>query len=82
MLKIEDIPGLTKDCCFYSIHVIAPDTPAILQQASLPLLTNDECKRHWGNKVTNLMICAGASGVSSCMVTFIHLHVHEHLITY
>ncbi|KAK2819859.1 hypothetical protein Q7C36_021505 [Tachysurus vachellii] len=45
----------------------APDTPAILQQASLPLLTNDDCKRFWGSKITDVMICAGASGVSSCM---------------
>ncbi|KAF7688054.1 chymotrypsin A-like [Silurus meridionalis] len=45
----------------------APDTPAVLQQASLPLLINDDCRRHWGNKISDLMICAGASGVSSCM---------------
>ncbi|KAB5525881.1 hypothetical protein PHYPO_G00145300 [Pangasianodon hypophthalmus] len=45
----------------------APNTPAVLQQASLPLLTNDECKRHWGSKITDVMICAGASGASSCM---------------
>merc|ERR1711931_356500 len=42
----------------------APDTPALLQQASLPLLTNDDCKRYWGNKISDLMICAGAS---ACM---------------
>lgn len=46
----------------------APDTPALLQQAALPLLTNDNCRRFWGNKISNLMICAGASGASSCMV--------------
>ncbi|KAI2662588.1 Chymotrypsin A [Labeo rohita] len=45
----------------------APDTPALLQQAALPLLTNDDCKRYWGTKITDLMICAGASGASSCM---------------
>ncbi|XP_065123718.1 chymotrypsin A-like [Paramisgurnus dabryanus] len=45
----------------------APDTPSLLQQASLPLLTNDDCKRFWGNNITDLMICAGASGASSCM---------------
>ncbi|KAA0723395.1 Chymotrypsin A [Triplophysa tibetana] len=45
----------------------APDTPARLQQAALPLLTNDDCKRYWGSSITDLMICAGASGVSSCM---------------
>ncbi|XP_028812198.1 chymotrypsin A-like [Denticeps clupeoides] len=45
----------------------APDTPALLQQAALPLLTNDDCKRFWGSQVTDIMICAGADGASSCM---------------
>jgi len=45
----------------------APDTPALLQQAALPLLSNDDCKRFWGNQISDLMICAGASGASSCM---------------
>ncbi|XP_012712218.2 chymotrypsin A [Fundulus heteroclitus] len=45
----------------------AANTPSRLQQASLPLLTNTECSRFWGNKITSLMICAGASGASSCM---------------
>ncbi|XP_037548326.1 chymotrypsin A [Nematolebias whitei] len=43
------------------------NTPARLQQATLPLLTNDDCRRYWGSKITDLMICAGASGASSCM---------------
>uniref|UniRef100_A0A6I8NJM9 chymotrypsin n=2 Tax=Ornithorhynchus anatinus TaxID=9258 RepID=A0A6I8NJM9_ORNAN len=42
-------------------------TPDKLQQASLPLLSNDDCKKFWGNKITDEMVCAGASGVSSCM---------------
>ncbi|XP_072492641.1 chymotrypsinogen B2-like [Notamacropus eugenii] len=41
--------------------------PDKLQQAALPLLTNAECKQYWGNKIKDTMICAGASGVSSCM---------------
>ncbi|KAB5565768.1 hypothetical protein PHYPO_G00245290 [Pangasianodon hypophthalmus] len=45
----------------------AATTPPLLQQAALPLLTNTDCQRYWGSKITNLMICAGASGVSSCM---------------
>ncbi|KAJ0056789.1 hypothetical protein NL108_017698 [Boleophthalmus pectinirostris] len=45
----------------------ANDTPPLLQQAALPLLTNDNCKNYWGSKITNLMICAGANGSSSCM---------------
>ncbi|XP_072374467.1 chymotrypsinogen 2-like [Scyliorhinus torazame] len=44
-----------------------PQRPNNLQQAALPLLTNAECKQYWGNKITDIMICAGASGASSCM---------------
>ncbi|MBN3288649.1 CTR2 protein, partial [Polyodon spathula] len=51
--------GLTKST--------ASDTPSLLQQAALPLLTNTECKKYWGNKIADVMICAGANGVSSCM---------------
>ncbi|XP_032342657.1 chymotrypsinogen B isoform X2 [Camelus ferus] len=42
-------------------------TPDKLQQATLPLLSNGDCKKYWGSKITDVMICAGASGVSSCM---------------
>ncbi|XP_036432136.1 chymotrypsinogen A-like [Colossoma macropomum] len=45
----------------------AATTPPRLQQAALPLLTNSDCQRYWGSSVTDVMICAGASGVSSCM---------------
>ncbi|XP_054877062.1 chymotrypsin A-like [Poeciliopsis prolifica] len=45
----------------------APDTPALLQQAALPLLTNANCSNYWGSNITHLMICAGAAGASSCM---------------
>ncbi|XP_026793206.2 chymotrypsinogen 2-like [Pangasianodon hypophthalmus] len=45
----------------------APGTSPVLQQVSLPLLTNDECKRYWGAMITKTMICAGASGISPCM---------------
>ncbi|KAB0392407.1 hypothetical protein E2I00_020221 [Balaenoptera physalus] len=42
-------------------------TPDKLQQATLPILSNADCRKYWGNKITDVMICAGASGVSSCM---------------
>ncbi|XP_073652883.1 chymotrypsinogen B [Tursiops truncatus] len=42
-------------------------TPDKLQQATLPILSNADCKKYWGRKITDVMICAGASGVSSCM---------------
>uniref|UniRef100_A0A672FTH6 chymotrypsin n=2 Tax=Salarias fasciatus TaxID=181472 RepID=A0A672FTH6_SALFA len=45
----------------------AASTPNTLQQAALPLLTNTDCKRYWGSNISDVMICAGASGVSSCM---------------
>ncbi|XP_030582099.1 chymotrypsin A-like [Archocentrus centrarchus] len=45
----------------------AANTPPRLQQAALPLLTNDECRNYWGSKISDVMICAGASGASSCM---------------
>ncbi|XP_030719190.2 chymotrypsinogen 2 isoform X1 [Globicephala melas] len=51
--------GLTK-------HTNA-NTPDRLQQATLPLLSNTDCKKYWGSKITKSMVCAGASGVSSCM---------------
>uniref|UniRef100_A0A8C8RG96 chymotrypsin n=1 Tax=Pelusios castaneus TaxID=367368 RepID=A0A8C8RG96_9SAUR len=44
----------------------AQDTPDQLQQVALPLLTNRQCKRYWGN-VPDVMICAGTAGASSCM---------------
>ncbi|KAJ1081751.1 hypothetical protein NDU88_001926 [Pleurodeles waltl] len=45
----------------------ASKTPEKLQQVALPLLTNTECKQYWGNKIADVMICAGADGASSCM---------------
>lgn len=41
-------------------------SPAILQQVALPLLTPSYCRQYWGNKISDLMICAGAYGASSC----------------
>ncbi|XP_015223928.2 chymotrypsin B-like [Lepisosteus oculatus] len=42
-------------------------TPSKLQQAALPLLSPEQCKAHWGDSITDMMICAGADGASSCM---------------
>uniref|UniRef100_A0A4W3KHV2 chymotrypsin n=1 Tax=Callorhinchus milii TaxID=7868 RepID=A0A4W3KHV2_CALMI len=44
------------------------ERPTKLQQATLPLLTNSNCKGYWGNQISDVMICAGADGASSCMV--------------
>ncbi|KAL7831145.1 hypothetical protein SRHO_G00306470 [Serrasalmus rhombeus] len=43
------------------------DSPALLQQTILPLLTSDGCRHHWGSQIADKMICAGASGASTCM---------------
>ncbi|NWJ12041.1 CTR2 protein, partial [Crypturellus undulatus] len=45
----------------------ASQTPALLQQAALPLLTNAQCKEYWGFRIADVMVCAGADGASSCM---------------
>jgi len=47
------------------------DGPAILQQAQVPLATQDDCKKAYGNlgyEVTSQMICAGAATgkIDSC----------------
>ncbi|XP_004648783.1 chymotrypsinogen B-like, partial [Octodon degus] len=47
--------------------VFPPDASTKLQQAVLPLVSTEECKKTWGDKITDQMICAGANGVSSCM---------------
>ncbi|NWU64164.1 CTR2 protein, partial [Pterocles burchelli] len=45
----------------------ADDTPAVLQQVALPLLTNAQCRRYWWFRITKDMVCAGGNGASSCM---------------
>ncbi|XP_055061210.2 serine protease [Misgurnus anguillicaudatus] len=42
-------------------------TPNELQQVALPLLSNEDCKNYWGSNISDVMICAGAAGASSCM---------------
>ncbi|XP_012497006.1 PREDICTED: chymotrypsinogen B [Propithecus coquereli] len=41
-------------------------TSSKLQQAALPVVSTANCKKTWGSKITDTMICAGANGVSSC----------------
>ncbi|XP_066575393.1 chymotrypsin-like protease CTRL-1 [Amia ocellicauda] len=41
-------------------------SPPRLQQVALPLMTPAACMQYWGNKISDVMICAGASGASSC----------------
>ncbi|POI23702.1 hypothetical protein CIB84_012550, partial [Bambusicola thoracicus] len=56
-------PALTDAPC----SLTDENTPAILQQAALPLLTNAQCKQYWGFRIYDVMVCAGADGSSSCM---------------
>ncbi|XP_077063982.1 chymotrypsin-like protease CTRL-1 isoform X2 [Siphateles boraxobius] len=43
-------------------------SPLILQQTGLPIMSPAVCRQIWGqSKITDAMICAGASGSSSCM---------------
>uniref|UniRef100_A0A4X2M1E4 chymotrypsin n=1 Tax=Vombatus ursinus TaxID=29139 RepID=A0A4X2M1E4_VOMUR len=51
--------GLTK----YTTTPSPP--PQKLQQSSLPLLSNDECKKYWGNKIKDSMVCPGAGELPS-----------------
>lgn len=46
----------------------AASTPNELQQAALPLLSNEQCKKTWGSNISDVMICAGGDGATSCMV--------------
>ncbi|XP_066574008.1 chymotrypsinogen A [Amia ocellicauda] len=42
-------------------------SPPRLQQVSMPLVSVSVCKQYWGTKITDTMMCAGASGASTCM---------------
>ncbi|XP_069821361.1 chymotrypsin B-like [Dendropsophus ebraccatus] len=46
---------------------IALNTPSKLQQTALPVLSNEQCKTYWGSNISDVMVCAGAAGSSSCM---------------
>ncbi|NXW04822.1 CTRL protease, partial [Fregetta grallaria] len=37
-----------------------------LQQVTLPLISQSQCKQYWGNRITSSMLCAGGVGASSC----------------
>ncbi|XP_069821360.1 chymotrypsinogen A-like [Dendropsophus ebraccatus] len=49
------------------VNAASQTTPSKLQQVALPLLTTADCQKHWGSQIQSTMICAGASGASSCM---------------
>lgn len=40
---------------FHGYCPTAPSTPNNLQQAALPLLSNEECKKHWGSNISDVM---------------------------
>ncbi|NXL91740.1 CTRL protease, partial [Alectura lathami] len=37
-----------------------------LQQVTLPLISESQCKQYWGSSITSSMLCAGGAGASSC----------------
>uniref|UniRef100_A0A8C2IEU2 chymotrypsin n=1 Tax=Cyprinus carpio TaxID=7962 RepID=A0A8C2IEU2_CYPCA len=44
-------------------------SPLILQQTGVPIISPAVCRQFWGqSRITDAMICAGASGSSSCQV--------------
>ncbi|XP_003472158.1 chymotrypsinogen B-like [Cavia porcellus] len=47
-------------------NVFPPKTPRKLQQGVLPLVSSNACRNYWGD-FCNKILCAGGSGVSSCM---------------
>ncbi|KAK2854369.1 hypothetical protein Q5P01_007030 [Channa striata] len=49
-------------------HTDDTSSPNKLQQAALPLLSNEQCKSHWGSKISDVMICAGGAGAASCQM--------------
>ncbi|XP_069878006.1 chymotrypsinogen B-like [Dipodomys merriami] len=47
----------------YDDHQRAPT----LRQAVLPLVSTPDCRKYWGDNVTDDMICAGGNGTSPCI---------------
>ncbi|NXG45403.1 CTRL protease, partial [Psilopogon haemacephalus] len=39
---------------------------ALLQQLTLPLISQSQCMQYWGNRITSSMLCAGGVGATSC----------------
>ncbi|XP_078068133.1 chymotrypsin-like protease CTRL-1 [Mustelus asterias] len=37
-----------------------------LMQTNIPIIDPQTCRQYWGNQISDIMICAGASGSSSC----------------
>ncbi len=43
-------------------------TPKILQEAQVPIVTPQECRKSYGSSITDRMLCAGYSqgGIDTC----------------
>lgn len=55
-----------------SVSSLFSASPRYLQQTALPPLSPAQCKQYLGyDRITDAMICAGSSVVSSCQVTII-----------
>ncbi|NXB02417.1 CTRL protease, partial [Cnemophilus loriae] len=38
----------------------------VLQQVTVPLISQSQCMQYWGNRITSAMICAAGAGATSC----------------
>ncbi|XP_069488731.1 chymotrypsinogen B2-like [Ambystoma mexicanum] len=52
--------------CLLLFFLLANAGAIVLQQVALPIVSEQDCKRQWGDMVTDSMICGGADGASSC----------------
>lgn len=51
--------------CFFPL---AQALATVLQQVTVPLISQSQCMQYWGNSITSAMICAGGNGATSCQV--------------
>ena len=56
-------------------------TPKILQEAQVPIVTIEECKRIYKSKITDRMLCAGfpRGGVDTCQGDSGGMKVHNNI---
>ncbi|KAM8971861.1 ovochymase-1 [Pelodytes ibericus] len=50
-----------------STNALTSQYPHVLQQAKVPIITQESCQSYWGTDVTQSNVCAGGVGSSSCM---------------
>ncbi|XP_054553604.1 chymotrypsinogen B-like [Talpa occidentalis] len=66
--NVDDRFSVSSQCKIMGWGLTHPNEtkkPDKLQEATVPLLTFEECKKHWGPQITYDMICVGGNGVCS-----------------